>query len=73
MAEIARDRSTARMESLVQMASQSENVQQCFAGLPPRDLDGLAGKQPRPTRDLAAKFPFFNTLYGVLPCPRDSA
>ena len=37
------------------------------------DLDGLAGKQPRPTRDLAAKFPFLTPFTGCFPCPRDSA
>ena len=73
MAEIARDRSSARMECLVQAASQSDNAWQCFTGLPPRDLDGLAGKQAARGLDLAAKFTFLHRLYGVLPCLGDSA
>ena len=73
MAEIARDRSSARIDCLVQVASQSDNACQCFTGLPPRDLDGLAGKQDGPTRNLAAKFPFFHRLCGMLPCLGDSA
>ena len=73
MAEIAKDRSSARTECLIQVASQSDNAWQCFTGLLPRGLDGLAGKQATRERDLSTKFPFFHSLYGVLPCLRDSA
>ena len=73
MVEIARDRSSARTECLVQVASQSDNAWQCFTGLPPRGLDEPAGKQAARGLDLPTKFPFFHRLYGVLPCLGDSA
>ena len=65
MAEIARDRSSARIECLIQAVSQSDNACQCFTGLPPRGLDGPAGKQAARRLDLSVKFPFFYSLYGV--------
>lgn len=73
MAEIARDRSSARIDCLVQVASQSDNACQCFTGLPATGLDEPAGKQAALGLDLADKFPFFYRLYGVLPCLGDSA
>ena len=62
MAEIARDRSSARTECLIQAVSQSDNACQCFTGLLPRGLDGPAGKQAARRLDLSVKFPFFFTV-----------
>ena len=57
----APDRSGGWMERLVQVASQTDNVYRSFAGLPPRGLDGLAGREAgRTSPQLAGKnFPLF--------------
>ena len=68
MAEIARDRSSARIDCLVQVASQSDNACQCFTGLPATGLDEPAGKQAALGLDLAdSSFPFFTDCTECFP------
>ena len=70
MAAIASDRSSARTECLVQVAS--DNRTMAGSASPAwMGLEGGAGRTEAST--LPQGFPFFHSLYGLLPSLGDSA